>query len=34
MKLNYTIKGKGSPVLLLHPVGSALTFGAFGWIFE
>ncbi|MEI6383517.1 MAG: alpha/beta fold hydrolase [Betaproteobacteria bacterium] len=26
MKLNYTIKGKGSPVLLLHPVGSSLTF--------
>ncbi|MSQ57198.1 MAG: alpha/beta fold hydrolase [Limnohabitans sp.] len=26
MKLNYTIQGQGSPVLLLHPVGSALTF--------
>jgi pimeloyl-ACP methyl ester carboxylesterase len=26
MKLNYTIKGKGSPILLLHPVGSAITF--------
>ena len=26
MKLNYIIKGKGSPVLLLHPVGSAITF--------
>ena len=26
MKLNYTIKGEGSPILLLHPVGSAITF--------
>jgi pimeloyl-ACP methyl ester carboxylesterase len=24
--LNYTLKGQGSPVLLLHPVGSSLTF--------
>ena len=26
MKLNYTMKGKGSPILLLHPVGSEITF--------
>ena len=26
MTLNYTLKGHGSPVLLLHPVGSSLSF--------